>query len=47
MKMEEEFKKFAKQFNKEDNQELLMYFKAGWIAAIDEALQLIKEQAND
>ena len=42
--IEQEFRKFAQNMGKQDSQEMLMYFRAGWIAAMDKALQLLKEQ---
>ena len=44
MNIEKEFEKFAKTMGKQDSKEMLMYFRAGWIAAMDKALQLLKEQ---
>lgn len=38
-----QFEKFANQFGKQENQEMAMYFKAGWIAAIDKVMGTLKE----
>lgn len=42
------FVEFAKEMGKQDSEEMRMYFKAGWIAAIDKALQTIyKEKSHE
>ena len=43
-KIENAFLEFAKKTNKSDNHELLMYFKAGWSAAMEQAIKLLEEQ---
>lgn len=40
--MKEAFKEFAKKMGKEDSEEMLMYFKAGWIAGLDKALEVMR-----
>ena len=36
------FEEFAKQFGKQDSEEMRMYFKAGWIAGLDKALETMR-----
>ena len=33
------FVEFAKEMGKQDSEEMRMYFKAGWIAGLDKALE--------
>lgn len=37
-----QFEKFATKYGKQNNQEMAMYFKAGWIAAMDKAMETLK-----
>lgn len=40
--MNQAFEEFAKKFGKETSEEMRMYFKAGWIAALDKALETMR-----
>lgn len=40
--MNDAFEEFAKQFGKQDCEEMRMYFKAGWIAGLDKALEAMR-----
>ena len=43
--VKKEFKKFAKPMGKDDNQEMLMYYRAGWVKALDCAIEMLKNSS--
>lgn len=42
--VEKAFIEFASKSGKQDSQEMLLYFRAGWIAAMDKALETISKE---
>jgi hypothetical protein len=43
--VKKEFIKFAEKMGKEENQEMLMYYRAGWVTAIDHVIEMLKNSS--
>lgn len=43
--VKKEFIKFAETMGKQNNQEMLMYYRAGWVTAIDYAIEMLRNSS--
>lgn len=43
--VKKEFEKFAKPMGKHDSEEMLMYYRAGWVKALDYAIEMLRNSS--